>query len=189
MHTFWQDIRYGVRMLAKSPGFTLVAVVTLALGIGANTAIFSLVNAILLRPLPVKEPGQLVSVFPMIKNIDARAFSYPAYVDFRDRNDVFSGLFVTRFAPMSLSRESVNERVWGYLVSGNYFEMLGVGAARGRTFAPEEDRTPLSHPVAVLSHNCWQRRFGGDPSLVGTDITLNNHRFRVIGIMPEMYEN
>lgn len=184
MRILWSDTIFAVRMLRKAPGFTAVAVLSLALGIGANTAIFSLVNAILLRPLPVSEPGRLVAVFPVSQSSEVRAFSYPAYVDFRDRNDVFSGLFVTRFAPVSLSREGANERVWGYLVSGNYFDVLGVAAARGRTFAPEEDRTPLTHPVAVLSHGCWQRRFGGDSSLIGRDITLNNQRFRVIGIMP-----
>jgi len=169
----------------KAPAFTLIAVLSLALGIGANAAIFSLVNAILLRPLAVMEPERLISVFPTDKSGEAQAFSYPNYVDFRDRNDVFTGLFVTRFAPMSLSRENANERIWGYLVSGNYFDVLGTSAAQGRTFLAEEDQMELSHPVAVLSHGCWQRRFGGDPALVGKDVTLNNHRFRVVGIMPE----
>ena len=185
IRNLWHDLRYAVRILLKAPAFTLIAVLSLALGIGANAAIFSLVNAILLRPLAVMEPERLISVFPTDKSGEAQAFSYPNYVDFRDRNDVFTGLFVTRFAPMSLSRENANERIWGYLVSGNYFDVLGTSAAQGRTFLAEEDQMELSHPVAVLSHGCWQRRFGGDPALVGKDVTLNNHRFRVVGIMPE----
>ncbi len=185
MKTLWQDIRFAARMLRKAPGFTVVAILSLALGIGANAGVFSLVNAILLRPLPVIEPQQLVSVFPTDKSGDAQAFSYPSYVDFRERNEVFSGFYVTRFAPMSLSREGANERVWGYLASGNYFDVLGVNAARGRTFLPEEDRTKLSHPVVVVSHGCWQRRFGADPNLVGKEITLNNHPFKIVGIAPE----
>ncbi|MDQ3255668.1 MAG: ABC transporter permease, partial [Acidobacteriota bacterium] len=186
MQTLWQDVRYGARMLWQRPGFTAIAILSLALGVGANAAIFSLVNAVLLRPLPmVSEPERLVSIFPTDQDGEAQAFSYPNYVDFRDRNDVLAGLFVTRFAPVSLSRENSNERVWGFLVSGNYFDVLGVSAARGRTFTAEEDRTPLSHPIAVVSYTGWQRRFGGDPELVGKDITLNNRRFRVVGIMPE----
>ncbi|MET0645647.1 MAG: ABC transporter permease [Pyrinomonadaceae bacterium] len=184
--TLLQDLRFSARRLLKSPGFTVVAVVSLALGIGANTAIFSLVNTVLLRPLPVNEPGRLVSVSVLGKDDSMLAFSYPAYRDFRERSgDVLAGLFAERLAPMSLSRGGDNERVWGYLVTGNYFEVLGVSAARGRTFTPEEDRAPLSSPVAVLSHACWQRRFGGDPAIVGRDVQLNGHPFRVVGVMPE----
>ncbi len=185
MGNLLQDIRYGWRRLWASPGFTLVAVVSLALGIGANTAIFTLVNTVLLRPLPVKDPERLVSVFPFEADGSVGAFSYPDYRDFRDRNEVFSGLYVQRFAPLSLSRDGQNERVWGYMVSGNYFDVLGVEAARGRTFLPEEDRTPLAHPVAVLSHASWQQRFGGDPQIVGRTIDLNGHAFTVVGVAPE----
>src|SRR5918998_4385755 len=180
-----QDLRFALRRLAKSPGFTLVAVVSLALGVGANAAIFSLVNAVLLRPLPVSEPGRLVSVSLLGKDDSMQAFSYPTYKDFRDRNQVLSGLFVERLAPMSLSRGAGNERIWGYLVSENYFEVLGVGAARGRTFTSADDGAPLTAPLAVLSHDCWRRRFGSDPDLVGRDVQLNGHPFRVVGITPE----
>src|SRR5919205_545074 len=184
--TLTQDLRFGVRRLLKSPSFTLVAVASLALGIGANTAIFSLVNAVLLRPLPVREPGRLVSVSMLMQDDSMAAFSYPEYRDFRDRGgDALAGLLAERLAPMSLSRGGDNERVWGYLVSGNYFDVLGVSAARGRTFTPDEDRAALSSPVAVLSHACWQRRFGADPSVVGRDVVLNGHPFRVVGVMPE----
>jgi predicted permease len=187
IETIWHDLRFGLRRMAKSPAFTTVAILSLALGIGANTAIFSLVNTILLRPLPVAHPEQLVSVFPVSKDATVQAFSYPDYKDFRDRNEVLSGLYVTRFAPMSLSHDGNNERIWGYLVSGNYFDVLGIEAAKGRTFLPEEDQTPLSHPVAVISHGCWQRRFGADPSVIGKDIILNGHTFNVVGITPEAF--
>jgi predicted permease len=181
-----QDLRFGSRRLLKSPGFTLIAVASLALGIGANTAIFSLVNTVLLRPLPVAKPERLVSVSVLGKDDSMLAFSYPTYKDYRDRSgDVLAGLFAERLAPMSLSRAGDNERVWGYLVSGNYFEVLGVAAARGRTFTSDEDRTALSAPVAVISHACWKRRFGADPSVVGRDVLLNGHPFRVVGVMPE----
>jgi MacB-like periplasmic core domain len=185
METLLQDIRFGLRRLAKSPGFAVIALVSLALGVGANTAIFSLVNAVLLKPLPVVNPEQLVAVGVRGKGDSMRAFSYPNYIDFRDRNQVLSGLFVERIAPMSLSRVGNNQRVWGYLVSGNYFDVLGVRAIKGRTFAPEEDQTRLSHPVAVISHGCWLRRFGGASDLVGTEVLLNGHPFKIIGIAPE----
>ncbi|MFL6333869.1 MAG: ABC transporter permease [Pyrinomonadaceae bacterium] len=184
--TLLQDLRFSVRRLLKSPGFTLVAVASLALGIGANTAIFSLVNTVLLRPLPVQKPERLVSVAVVGKDDSMLAFSYPTYKDYRERSgDALSGLFAERLAPMSLSRGGNNERVWGYLVTGNYFEVLGVAAARGRTFTPDEDRAALSAPVAVLSHACWQRRFGADPEVVGRDVLLNGRPFRVVGVMPE----
>jgi predicted permease len=185
MDTLLQDLRFGVRRLAKSLGFTFIAIISLALGIGANTAIFSLVNTVFLRPLPVEQPEQLVSVYPVAKDDSVGSFSYPDYRDFRDRNDVFSGMFVTRFVPVSLSRDGVNERIWGYLVSGNYFDVLGVKAALGRTFLPEEDRTELSHPVVVLGYDCWRRRFGANPEIVGKSIILNDHSFTVIGIAPQ----
>jgi predicted permease len=184
MRTLLQDMRYGIRGLLKRPGFTAVAVITLALGIGANSAIFSLVNTVLLRPLPVRNPEEIVSVAVRGKNDSMLAFSYPNYKDFRDRNDALSGLLLYRFAPLSLSEQGNNERVWSYEVSGNYFDMLGVQAIQGRTFLPEEDQTRLSHPVVVLSHSFWQRRYGADPNLVGRDITLNNHAFKVIGVAP-----
>jgi predicted permease len=172
----------------KRPGFTAIAVVSLALGIGANTAIFSLVNTVLLRPLPVPHPEQLVEVYGTFHNgADYTIQSYLNYKDYRDRNDVFSGLMAYRFAPMSMSHESRNERVWGYLVSGNYFEVLGVQPFLGRYFVPEEDQTPGSHPVAVISYGCWQKRFASDRSIVGRTVTLNGHVFTVIGVAPQSF--
>ena len=185
MNTLLQDLRYGFRMLRRKPLFTLIAILTLALGIGANSAIFTLVNTVLLRPLPVVAPDELVSLSVSGKNDSLQAFSYPNYRDYRDRNEVLSGLFATRMGPMSLSRDGNNERIWGYAVTGNYFDILGVSAARGRTFLPEEDRTPLSHPVAVISYDSWQRRFGGDPAIVGQQILINGHKFEIVGVAPE----
>jgi predicted permease len=183
-----KDIRYAIRGLVKRPGFVAIAVITLALGIGANTAIFSLVNTVMLRGLPVDRPSEIVSIAVRGKDDSMSAFSYPNYKDFRDRNEVLSGLLVYRFVPLSLSRGGVNERIWGYEVSGNYFDVLNVKAIKGRTFLPEEDKTPLSHPVVVISYDSWQKRFGGDPDLVGRDVLINNHQFRVIGIAPEGFK-
>lgn len=185
MEILIKDLRYAIRAMQKSPSFTAVAILSLALGIGANAAIFSLVNAILFRPLPVSEPARLVEVTPTRQESEFGSFSYPLYRDFRDRNEVFEALAVYRFAPMSLSREGNNDRIWGFIVSGNYFDMLGVKPAAGRFFNQEDDRVPGANPVAVLSYRCWQRRFGGDPNLVGKEITINSNRFDVVGIAPE----
>src|SRR5215211_1339901 len=188
MDSLIKDIRYAIRSLIKRPGFVAIAVITLALGIGANTAIFSLVNTVVLRSLPVDRPNEIVSVAVRGKDDSFSAFSYPNYKDFRDRNEVLSDLLVYRFVPLSLSRGGVNERIWGYEVSGNYFDVLNVKAVQGRTFLPEEDKTKLSHPVIVVGYDCWQRRFAGDPNLVGKDVLINNHQFRVIGIAPQGFK-
>jgi hypothetical protein len=186
METLLHDARYGLRQLLKHPAFTILAVLSLTLGIGANTAIFSLVNTVLLRPLPVKEPSQLIEVYGALHDgADFTLQSYLNYKDYRDRNDVFSGLFVYRIVVSSLSHHGSNERVWGFLASGNYFDVLGVKPMLGRAFLPEEDQTPGSHPVAVLSYPCWQKRFGADPAIVGRTILLNNHTFTVIGVAPK----
>jgi putative ABC transport system permease protein len=185
MQTLIQDLRYGARTLLKKPGFTLIAIITLGLGIGANTAIFSLVNTVTLRPLPVTAAERIVEVTPLGKDASVGAFSYPTYKDFRDKNEVFDGLVAYLPAPMNLSQNGVNERVWGYLASGNYFATLGVRAFKGRMFTQEDDRVPGAHPVAVVSYGCWQDRFGADPNLVGKNIKLNGHDFTIIGVAPE----
>jgi putative ABC transport system permease protein len=184
METLFHDIRFGIRRLIKTPGFAVIAILSLALGIGANTAIFSLVNLILFRPLPIANPEQVFSISAVGKDGQFAAFSYPNYLDFRDRNEVLSGLLIYRFVGLSLSRSGNNEKVWGYLVSGNYFDTLGVKPALGRTFLPEEDKTRLSHPVVVISHTLWQTRFGGDPSVVDRDVLINGRKFKVIGVAP-----
>jgi putative ABC transport system permease protein len=188
METILQDIKYAIRMLVKSPGLTAVAVLSLALGIGANTTIFSWVKAVLLRPIPaVTDPDRLVVFAEKSLSGGYTSTSYPDYVDFRDRNEALSGIFIQDTQTMSLSTGDRADRVFGAIVSGNYFDVLGAQAARGRTFLPEEDRTPGSHPVAVLSHGLWQRKFNSDPHLVGNTVTLNGQQFTVLGVMPEEF--
>ncbi|HEX8141026.1 MAG TPA: ABC transporter permease [Pyrinomonadaceae bacterium] len=182
IETILQDLRYGLRRLTRSPGFTTVALLSLALGIGANTAIFSLVNTALLRPLPIERPDELVSLTNAVENRAFPTFSYPNYKDIRDRNEVFAGLLAYRFAPLSLSHDGVNERLWGYVVTGNYFEVLGVRAALGRTISPEDDRLPGAHPVTVLSYQSWQQRFGADPAIIGKSLIANGRSYTVIGV-------
>ncbi len=181
-----EDIRYGIRTLVKTPAFTLVVIVTLGLGIGANTAIFSLTDQVLLRLLPVKEPERLVlldgpGAFSG-RTFNSGTFSYPMYRDFRDRNTVFSGVIARFPAPLTLTANGQAERVSSELVSGNYFEVLGVRAQVGRTLTPDDDRVQGSHPVAVLSHNYWMRRFAGDPSVLNRTITLNGLPMTIVGV-------
>jgi predicted permease len=185
----WQDLRYGWRVLRQRPGFTLVAVLTLTLGIGANTAIFTWLKAVLLHPLPgVAASHRLVTLHSVLTRSDQRAIpvSYPDYQDYRDRNEVFSGLAAFNLQTFNLFDSAGQpERVWGSLVSGNYFAVLGARAARGRTFTPEEDRAPGAHPVVVISHRLWQRRFAADPALIGKTVQLNKRDFTVIGVAAE----
>jgi predicted permease len=185
MNDLLQDLRFGARMIVKNPGFTAIAVLTLALGIGANSAIFSLVNTVMLRPLPIENPDQLVSLNNTANNRTFSSFSYPNYKDFRDRSEVFSDLIAYRFAPLSLSRDGVSERLWGYEVTGNYFETLGVKAALGRLISSEDDLTPGAHPVAVVSHAYWQKRFGGNQSIIGSDVIVNGRSYTIIGVAPQ----
>lgn len=185
MGKFIQDVRYSARMLLKNPGFSFIALLSLALGIGANTAIFSLVNTVLLRPFPVVHSHELRSLTVKGKNGAMAAFSYLNYVDFRDRNEVLNGVYASRIAPMGVSHNGNNERVWGYEVTGNYFQTLGLQPIKGRLFTAEEDRTPLANPLAVISYACWQKRFAGDPDIIGKDIIINGHKFNVTGITPE----
>lgn len=186
MGTLWNDFRYALRTLRKSPVFTVVAVLSLALGIGANTAIFTLLDQILLRLLPVKDPQRLVLLsakgFHYGSNWGGNAISYPMYHDFSEHNSVFSGMFCRFPYPMSLSFDGRTERTRGELVSGSYFPVLGVGAAVGRTFTPDDDRIPDGHPLAVLSYSYWQTRFAGDRSVVGKTVTLNAHNYTIVGV-------
>jgi len=181
-----QDLRYGVRMLLKNPGFTFVAILTLAFGIGANTAIFTLLDKVLMRPLPVEQPQELVTFVKDSGGAPA-VFSYPMYADLRDHPEVMSGVIAYHQRPFSLSDGNHTERVTGQIVSGNYFAVLGVRPAVGRFFLPEEDRTPSTHPVAVISHGLWQRRFGADPAAIGQTISLNAYRYTVVGVAPSEF--
>src|SRR6266699_1305257 len=185
METFWQDLRYSLRTLFKRPGFTFVVVTTLALGIGANATIFTWIKAVLLASLPgIEQPEKLVEIWGATRNNSALSSSYVDYLDYRDQNKVLSGLMSHQVLPLNLGRGGKPERVWGAIVSGNYFDVLGVKALVGRTFLPEEDRTPNSHPVAVIGYGLWQRRFGSDPHAIGQPITLNEHDFTIIGVTP-----
>ncbi|MCA1628407.1 MAG: ABC transporter permease [Acidobacteria bacterium] len=181
MKTIWQDVRYGVRMLARSKGFTLVAVLSIALGIGVNTTIFSFVNAALLRPLPVPRPEQLVRLW------DGNASSYPDYAAYRDETEVFAGLAAYTQRAMSLTIGGETERIWGEIVTGNYFDVLAMPPAQGRSFLPEEDRTPGTHPVAIISDDFWKRRFNADTEIIGKTILLSNQSFTIIGVTAENF--
>ncbi|HXJ06165.1 MAG TPA: ABC transporter permease [Candidatus Acidoferrum sp.] len=187
--TLAQDLRYASRMLLKSPGFTSAIILTLALGIGANTALFSLVNAVLLGNLPVRHPEELV----VIKYTDSRSqeaeddFSYPMYQAIRDKNTVFTSVLTRAAVDFNASYGAQSERAVGELVSGNYFETLRVQPFLGRLIGPEDDSTPSANPVAVLSYGYWQRRFGSDPGIVGEDVILNNHSIHVIGVTPPQF--
>jgi predicted permease len=190
MRAIWQDIRFGARMLAKHPGFTAIAVLTLALGIGANTAIFSLVKQVLLARLPVQNPGELVilrSPGPMRGYLwsdgdDAQSFSYRMYKGLRDANAVFSGMLARFAIPASIASRGQTERGGGELVSGNYFEVLGVRPALGRLFTLDDDKVPGAQPVVVLSHAYWTRRFGGDPGVLNQSLLVNNTELTIVGV-------
>jgi predicted permease len=187
------DLRYALRTLRKSPIFTVVAVLSIALGLGANTAIFTLVDQALLRLLPVKDPEQLVMLQPTGANYgnwqgDGYVISYPIYTDIRDHNDVFSGMFARRNWPMQVSYQGHTERVNGELISGTYFPVLGVGAALGRVLTPDDDKVPSAHPVAVLSYDYWRTRFGADPNAIGQKIIVNNYPLTIVGVSQQGFD-
>jgi predicted permease len=186
METLFKDLKYGTRMLLRSKAFSLVAVLSLALGIGANTAIFSLVQTMMFSPFPVEAPEQLVSVFTTDqRNPGNLPMSDLNFRDIRDENASFTGMGAITFAQVNMLVEQSSEQILAQLVTGNYFDVLGMKPSQGRTFLPQEDATPGSHPVAVLSHGLWTRRFGGDPATVGKTITLNRQPFTVIGVAAE----
>ncbi len=186
MTTLWQDLKYGVRMLLRSPGVTVIAVLALALGIGANTAIFSVVNGVLLRPLPFEEPGRLVRLSEDAPQVPQMSISYPNFLDWREQNRVFTGVAALQFQSYNLTGTNEPERLSGRNVSANFFSLLGVKPAAGRTFLLEEDR-PGASRVCVVSNGLWQRRFGSDPNLVGKQLTLNNESYTVVGVLPPTY--
>src|SRR5579872_211201 len=173
------EIRYALRALRKSHVLAIVAILSLAFGIGANTAIFTFVDQLLLRLLPVKDPQQLVLLTwrgPHYgSNRGPNMLSYPMYKDFRERNQVFSDMFCRRSIPVSISANGQTERASAELVTGNYFQVLGVGTAIGRTFTADDDKTPGGHPLAILSYSYWRARFAGDRSVLGKTILVNDH--------------
>lgn len=186
MNAFWHDLRYGIRLMFKNPGFTLVAVLSLALGVGANTAIFSVANTLMLKPLPgIKNPDGLVWVFSTMRGgSKVISTSYPNYTDYKQQNDVFSGLAAFSGLPLSLKAGDTPEVLAGQIVSGNYFDVLGVVPSAGRAFLPEEDQKGAP-AVAVISHGLWKRRFGSNPNVVGQYVTINGLDFNIIGVAPE----
>ncbi|HEV2687479.1 MAG TPA: ABC transporter permease [Bryobacteraceae bacterium] len=197
MAALWQQLRFAVRVLGKNPSFTLVAILSLAFGIGANTAIFTLLDQVLLRPLPAVAPEQLVVLRftgaeegSLSSRDDGELyFSYPMYRDLRDRNTVFSGMLATVNSEIAVNWRGQTEHAGGELISGNYFDVLGVRPALGRLFQQSDDITPEANPLAVLSYGYWQRRFGGDASVLNQNIGLNGHPFTVIGVAPPGFQS
>ncbi len=197
MDTIWQDVRFGLRTLGRRPGFTLAAVLTLALGIGANTAVFSFVNALFLRPLDVPQPERVVRLYgvsdPGIRAHDRgpgatgrhfEVFSYPNYGDLRDRSQVFSALAAHQATQVSLATGDQPETATAEVVTGNYFTVMGVAAALGRTLQPADDVTENSHPVVVISDALWKARFAAAPDVIGRILHINSQAFTIVGVMP-----
>jgi predicted permease len=185
MSTLIADIRYSVRSLLKNPGLTLAAVLSLGLGIGANTTIFTWVQAVLFRPIPVAaDPGALRIAAMENREGQSRSWSYPNYQDFRDRVTTMD-VVAQDDQTYSIAVDQTAERAWGGLVSGNYFEVMALRAAAGRLFTAQDDVTPGAHPVAVISYAYWQRRFSGDPGVVGKQVTINNAPMTIVGVAPE----
>jgi putative ABC transport system permease protein len=182
-----KDVRYGARTLLRNPAFTTVAIVSLAVGIGANTAIFSLFNSLVLRPRPIANPDRIVELYTGERGGSVEGTSYPSYLDFRDRSGIFTGLAAYGLRQFRLGDATGVEQIWGELVSANYFDVLGVPLVNGRGFAADENEVPGRNPVAIVSHGLWQRRFNGDPDLVGRAIVLNGRRLTVVGIAPHQY--
>ncbi|HYL61047.1 MAG TPA: ABC transporter permease, partial [Candidatus Methylomirabilis sp.] len=192
--TLVQDLKYAVRTLCRAPGYANVVILTLAVGIGVNTAIFSFFYGLILRPLPVKDPKSVVFAYNAAPRQRYGPVSYPEFVYLRDHNTVLSGFSVFGGARMTLTNEkdpeanSTGELLQAMMVSSDYFSLLGENAAIGRTFLPEEDGAPGAHPVAVLSYELWQTRFGGDPGIIGKSLTLNLLPYTVIGIAPRNFD-
>ncbi len=189
METLWQDVRYGARQLVRNPGFAAVAVLTLALGIGANTAIFSVVNAVLLRPLPYDDPEQLVMVWESRprEGVYDNPVAPLDFFDWRQRNQSFQDMAAFQYSTMDLTGAGEPERIGTGIVSAAYFRVFGVEAVRGRTFLPEEEQDGR-HRVVVLSYGLWQRRFGGEPAVVGKALTLGGESYEVVGVVPESFD-
>src|SRR5947209_1444384 len=187
MSNLLQDVRYAFRQLYKSPGFAFTALFTLAVGIGANVVVFGVVNSLLLNPLPVPHPERIYTVEHRAKNSSLNS-SFPQYVDLRDRNRVFSGVAATRVMRIGLEASEVAQPVWGYEVTGNYFETLGVRPLLGRFLAPSDEQTDHASEVAVLSYACWKSRFGGDPKVVGSKVRINKHPYTVVGVSPASFQ-
>jgi len=189
MTSFWQDIRYSLRMIAKAPGFAAIAILTLALGIGANTTIFSWINSALLNPVPgLASPSEVVALTEGKSGDSPLGFSYPDLEAMRDGQQSFTGLTACNFARMSLTGKGKPQRVWGMLATANYFDVLGVRPILGRGFLPAEDEKPGGAPVAVISYRLWQTHFGANPEIVGQQIEVNQHPYTIVGVTPAVFQ-
>src|SRR5215813_2703556 len=195
MNNFLQDVRYALRTMRKSPGFAAVAIITLALGIGANTAIFTVVNAVFFHSIPVENPKNLVEIF----TVDQRKIlgltannnfpnSWPNAQDVQRRAQSFSGITIYTFSPVSMTINGQPDQYFSNLVSGNFFDVLGVHAALGRTFRPEEDRELGAGPVIVLNYGFWQRKFAGDRNVIGQNVLVNGQGYTIIGVAPNGFQ-
>ena len=187
MGTLWQDIKYSIRQLIKSPGFTTVAIVSLALGIGANTAVFSVVDAVLFKALPYDEPDQLVHLATIRDNGRIGSVSYPIFKDWQDQSDLFVHLTAYKGRKMDFISDAGPEYLEGISVSQCFFDTLGVQAAMGRTFVQGEDE-PGANPVVVISHGLWCRSFGADPNVLVRTLVLDEMSYTIIGILPKNFE-
>jgi putative ABC transport system permease protein len=189
MATFFKDIQYAIRSMRKSPGFTAIVALSLGLGIGANSAIFTLVNAVFLKPIPVEEPSRVISIFTTDpKNPGFLPLSYLNYIDYRDKNTVLSGLAAYTDVPIALRTDAAPQQIFGELASGNFFEVLGVKPVLGRAFRPQEDGAPGAHPVVVLSYAFWTRQYGANRGILGQKIILNGYPYVVIGVAPPNFQ-
>ncbi|MGD2154296.1 MAG: ABC transporter permease, partial [Gemmatimonadales bacterium] len=189
MDTLLADLRYAVRRLSQRPGFTAIALLTMALGIGANSAIFSIVNAVLLRPLPVESPDRLVEIYSQEEDDDFPVTqAYPDYLDIRARDDLFSGVTTYTADFFSVSVGPRSEVMFGESVTGNYFDVLGVPAAIGRLFISGEDDALGAPPVVVISHGLWKRRFASDPGVLGQTLRVRGRPFEIVGVTPPEFK-
>ncbi len=186
MNSILQDLKYSIRTLAKSPGFAAVAILTLALGIGANTAIFSVVNAVLLRPLPFKNPAQLVLMRETYKQVGNVSVSYPDFLDWRQQSHSFAAMAVINNVGFNLSGVTQPENIGGYAVSPNFLALVGVHPVLGRDFLPAEEK-PGTAPVLLLSYQLWQSHLGGDPAVIGRSITLDGRSYSIVGVLPPTF--
>jgi predicted permease len=189
VNSFWQDVRYSLRMIAKVPGFAAIAILTLALGIGANTTIFSWINAALLNPVPgLASPSEVVALTLSKPGENPFLLTYPDIEAIRDGQQTFAGITACGFATMSLTGKGKPERVWGMVASANYFDVLGVRPVLGRGFLPAEDEKPGGAPVAVISYRLWQTHFAANPDIVGQAIEINQHPYTIVGVTPAVFQ-
>src|SRR6202167_2465243 len=187
METLIQDLKYAARVLLKSPGFVAIAVLTLALGIGANTALFSVVNGVLLRPLPFSRPSELVVLSETSLNFESSSISYPNFLDWQRSNSSFTSLAAYRSDDFSITGSGEAERVRVGMVSASFCQILGVNPARGRLFTADDDRLGTA-PVAMITAGLWQRKFGSAPDIIGKRITMNGSGYTVIGVVPASFQ-